>query len=46
MAKQKTNMSEAIRQVLKANPSMSAKEVIATLAKKGIEVKEDRKSVV
>ena len=40
MAKQKTNMSEAIRQVLKANPSMSAKEVIATLAKKGIEVKE------
>jgi histidyl-tRNA synthetase len=34
------NMSEEIRQVLKANPSMKAKEVVAALAEKGIKAKE------
>ena len=33
-------MSEAIRQVFNASPELKAKEVVATLAAKGIEVKE------
>lgn len=43
MAKRKNNgvnQSEEIRQLYKANPSLKAKEVIATLAEKGIHVKE------
>ena len=43
MAKRKrngVNKSEEIRQLYKANPSLKAKEVIATLANKGIEVQE------
>ena len=40
MAKQKTdvNKSEEIRQLLRANPEMHVKEVVAALAKKGITV--------
>jgi hypothetical protein len=40
MAKQKNgvNKSEEIRQLLKANPEMHVKEIVATLAKKGIKV--------
>jgi hypothetical protein len=34
------NMSESIRQVLKESPEMKAKEIVATLAKKGIKVAE------
>jgi hypothetical protein len=34
------NKSEAIRSVLKANPSASAKEVVATLKQTGIDVNE------
>ena len=42
MAKQKggVNKSEEIRQLLKANPKITAKEVVATLGAKGIQVKE------
>jgi hypothetical protein len=42
MAKRKNdvNQSEEIRQVYRANPHLKAKEVIAELAKKGIDVKE------
>jgi len=38
--KQKTNLSQAIRDHLKANRSASAKETIEALAAKGIHVKE------
>ena len=34
------NMSEEIRLALKANPGMKAKEVVSTLAEKGIKVQE------
>jgi hypothetical protein len=34
------NMSEEIRQTLKANPGMKAKEVVTTLAAKGVKVQE------
>ena len=41
MAKKATvNKSEAIRSVLGANPSASAKEVVATLKHSGIDVNE------
>jgi hypothetical protein len=42
MAKQKNgvNKSEEIRQLLKANPKITAKEVTATLGAKGIKVSE------
>ena len=42
MAKQKqksdVNKSEEVRTLLQANPAVTAKEVIATLGKKGISV--------
>jgi hypothetical protein len=42
MAKQKSdvNKSEEIRQLLRANPKMPAKEVVSTLATRGIKVAE------
>ena len=42
MARRKNgiNMSEEIRKVLKANPGIKAKQVVSTLAEKGITVKE------
>jgi serine/threonine protein kinase len=40
MKKQGPSKSAAIRDVLKANPKLTAKEVVATLAKKGLQVKE------
>jgi len=39
-SKNGVNMSEEIRQLLKANPKMKAKEVVSTLADKGIKVAE------
>src|SRR5436190_966190 len=38
--KQSQSMSAAIRDVLKANPKLTAKEVVTALAKKGLRVKE------
>src|SRR5436305_14044713 len=38
--KQSSSMSAAIRDVLKENPKLTAKEVVTTLAKKGLRVKE------
>ena len=38
MAKAKTNKSQAVRDVLAANPEMKAKAVVAALAEKGITV--------
>ena len=38
--KQSQSMSAAIRDVLQDNPKLTAKEVVATLAKKGLRVKE------
>ena len=40
MAKQKVNKSEEIRQLLKTNPKMKAKDVVSTLTQKGIKVTE------
>src|ERR1043165_6673184 len=40
------NMSEEIRQVLKASPDMKTREVVAALAKQGIEVKSGLVSLV
>src|SRR5690348_6566264 len=42
MAKQRNGVSksEEIRQLLKSNPKVSAKEVVATLGQKGIQVSE------
>ncbi len=42
MARKKggVNMSEAIRQELKAHPEMKAKQIVASLAEKGVTVKE------
>ena len=41
MAKTKdgVNMSKAIREVLESNPTIKAKEVVSTLAEKGIKVR-------
>src|SRR5947209_7522711 len=36
-----TSKSEEIRQVLKANPEIGAKEMVAKLAEKGIEISEN-----
>lgn len=44
MAKKKTDgpsKSDSIRDVLKANPKMGAKEVVSTLAGKGVDVSEN-----
>jgi hypothetical protein len=38
--KQGPSMSAAIRDVLKENPNLTAKEVVSALADKGIQVKE------
>ena len=38
--KQSQSMSAAIRDVLKENPKLTAKEVVTALAKKGLRVKE------
>ena len=40
MAKKTVNKSEEVRTVLKATPTASAKEVVATLKQKGIDVSE------
>lgn len=40
MAKQKTNLSQEVRDYLKANRKAKAKEVVEALAKQGIQVKE------
>jgi len=40
MAKQKTNLSQAVRDYLKANRKAKAKEVVEALAKQGITVQE------
>lgn len=41
MAKRKVNKSEEVRTVLGATPAASAKEVVATLKQKGIDVSEN-----
>jgi Icc-related predicted phosphoesterase len=39
MPRRKINKSQAVRELLSANPKMKAKEIITTLAEKGITVR-------